>query len=153
MMERLESERQAAATGAEGTGPFTAEGGYSLTGSKTWISNGGIADFYVVFAKTDPNEKAKGVSLIVVETDAAEAQARDGVRGFAGRGAAHVVVPHRAAADRAAGEAVGDGGGALAVVVVAAAALEVGRAALHVARTGLDASRVLPGAAAHRLRT
>ena len=33
---------------------------YVLDGEKTWISNGGIADFYCVFARTSPAERARG---------------------------------------------------------------------------------------------
>ena len=43
--------------------------GYRLNGSKTFISNGQLADFIVVAAKTDPTQGARGVSLLVVETD------------------------------------------------------------------------------------
>ena len=34
------------------------DGGYRISGQKTWISNGGAAEFYVVFAKTDLNERS-----------------------------------------------------------------------------------------------
>ena len=40
---------------------------YILDGTKRFISNAGIADFYVVFAKTDPAQGRKGISGIVVE--------------------------------------------------------------------------------------
>ena len=41
---------------------------YVLDGTKTWISNGGIADFYVVFARSDAQSKgAKGISAFVVD--------------------------------------------------------------------------------------
>ena len=47
---------------------------YVLDGTKTWISNGGIADFYCVFARTTPGERrtdgttsAAGISAFVVE--------------------------------------------------------------------------------------
>ena len=43
--------------------------GYVLNGSKTFITNGQHANLIVVVAKTDPKERAKGVSLMVVETD------------------------------------------------------------------------------------
>lgn len=50
--------------------------GYVLDGEKTWISNGGIADFYCVFARTEPGEvradgttSARGISAFVVEAD------------------------------------------------------------------------------------
>jgi acyl-CoA dehydrogenase len=43
--------------------------GYVLTGAKTFISNGQHADLVIVVAKTDPAAGAKGISLMVVETD------------------------------------------------------------------------------------
>jgi acyl-CoA dehydrogenase len=42
---------------------------YVLSGTKTFISNAGIADFYTVFATTDPAEKAKGIGCFVVAAD------------------------------------------------------------------------------------
>jgi acyl-CoA dehydrogenase len=42
--------------------------GYVLNGAKTFITNGQHANLIVVVAKTDPKERAKGVSLMVVET-------------------------------------------------------------------------------------
>lgn len=42
---------------------------YVINGSKTFISNGQLADLIVVVAKTDPAEGAKGISLLVVEAD------------------------------------------------------------------------------------
>jgi acyl-CoA dehydrogenase len=47
------------------------EGGhYVLNGSKTWISNGGIADFYCVFARSDEQSRgAKGISAFVVDAN------------------------------------------------------------------------------------
>ena len=44
---------------------------YVINGSKTYITNGQHADLIVLVAKTDPNLGAKGISLIVVEADAA----------------------------------------------------------------------------------
>jgi acyl-CoA dehydrogenase len=43
---------------------------YRLNGTKTWISNGGIADHYVVFARTGEADGAKGLSAFVVDADA-----------------------------------------------------------------------------------
>jgi acyl-CoA dehydrogenase len=43
--------------------------GYVLSGSKTLISNAGIADFYVVFATVDRERGAKGVTVFVVPED------------------------------------------------------------------------------------
>ena len=40
---------------------------YVLNGEKTWISNGGIADFYVVFARTGEAPGAKGISAFIVD--------------------------------------------------------------------------------------
>ncbi|GAB3652358.1 acyl-CoA dehydrogenase family protein [Ramlibacter alkalitolerans] len=44
--------------------------GYILDGEKTWISNGGIADFYVVFARTGEAPGARGLSAFIVDADA-----------------------------------------------------------------------------------
>ena len=41
--------------------------GYRLNGFKTWISNGGIADFYVVFARTGEAPGARGISAFIVD--------------------------------------------------------------------------------------
>jgi acyl-CoA dehydrogenase len=48
-----------------------AGGGWVLDGEKTWISNGGIADFYVVFARAD-----EGISGFVVEAGEVDATRR-----------------------------------------------------------------------------
>ncbi|WP_431803012.1 acyl-CoA dehydrogenase [Halobacillus andaensis] len=40
---------------------------YVLNGSKVWITNGGVGDIYVVFAKTDPDAGSRGVSAFIVE--------------------------------------------------------------------------------------
>lgn len=42
---------------------------YVLNGEKTWISNGGIADLYVVFARTGEAPGAKGISAFLVPAD------------------------------------------------------------------------------------
>jgi len=43
--------------------------GYVLSGTKTFISNAGIADFYTVFASTDPTKRDKGIACFVVPAD------------------------------------------------------------------------------------
>ncbi len=63
---------------------------YVLDGEKTWISNGGIADFYVVFARTgaadDPAAKgARGISAFIVDAD---------TPGFAIAERIDVIAPH-----------------------------------------------------------
>src|SRR2546430_16305216 len=42
---------------------------YVLTGTKTLISNAGLADFYTVFASTDRDQGNKGISAFVVAAD------------------------------------------------------------------------------------
>ena len=42
---------------------------YVLDGEKTWISNGGIADFYVVFARSGEAPGARGISAFVVDAE------------------------------------------------------------------------------------
>ncbi len=44
-----------------------AAAGFVLDGSKTWISNGGIADYYCVFAKTAPEAGTRGISAFIVD--------------------------------------------------------------------------------------
>jgi acyl-CoA dehydrogenase len=59
------SDAAAITTTATPDGP----GHVRLDGTKTWISNGGIADFYVVFARTGEAPGAKGVSAFVVDAE------------------------------------------------------------------------------------
>lgn len=40
---------------------------YELNGEKTWISNGGIADFYVLFARTNEAPGSRGITAFIVE--------------------------------------------------------------------------------------
>ena len=42
---------------------------YLIDGCKTWISNGGIADHYVVFARTDEESGTRGLSAFIVPSD------------------------------------------------------------------------------------
>jgi acyl-CoA dehydrogenase len=42
---------------------------YVLNGHKTWISNGGLADFYCVFVRTDASAGSRGISAFVVDAD------------------------------------------------------------------------------------
>jgi acyl-CoA dehydrogenase len=59
------SDVAAMATSAR-TGP---DGSVVLNGTKTWISNGGIADYYCVFAKTDPTAGTRGITAFLVDAD------------------------------------------------------------------------------------
>jgi acyl-CoA dehydrogenase len=45
------------------------DGGYVLDGQKTWISNGGIAEYYIVFATVAPGTRSKGITAFVVHQD------------------------------------------------------------------------------------
>jgi acyl-CoA dehydrogenase len=56
-----------------------------LNGEKTWISNGGIADFYVVFARTGEGEGSRGISAFIVDA---------GVPGFIIAERIEVIAPH-----------------------------------------------------------
>lgn len=58
---------------------------YILNGEKTWISNGGIADIYIVFARTGEAPGAKGLSAFLVEAD------RDGLSILE---RLHTIAPH-----------------------------------------------------------
>ena len=42
---------------------------YVISGSKIFITNGGAADIYIVFASTDPAQKTKGITAFIVESD------------------------------------------------------------------------------------
>ena len=43
--------------------------GYRLNGSKMWITNGPDADVYVIYAKTEPEKEARGITAFLVERD------------------------------------------------------------------------------------
>ena len=58
---------------------------YVLQGQKTWISNGGIADFYVLFARTGEEAGAKGITAFVVDA---------GTPGFEVAERIEVMAPH-----------------------------------------------------------
>jgi len=121
--------------------------GYVLNGHKTWISNGGIADFYVVFARTgeapgegsngNPGRGAKGISAFIVDADTPGLTIAERI---------DVVAPHPLATLKfdnckvAAGQRIGEAGQGFKVAMatldvfrtsVAAAALGFGRRALH----------------------
>jgi alkylation response protein AidB-like acyl-CoA dehydrogenase len=58
---------------------------YVLNGEKTWISNGGIADFYVLFARTGEAPGARGISAFIVDA---------GLPGFDIAERINVIAPH-----------------------------------------------------------
>jgi acyl-CoA dehydrogenase len=53
------------------TGAVRSGNDYVLNGTKTWISNGGLADHYVVFARTGEGAGAKGLSAFIVNAGTA----------------------------------------------------------------------------------
>lgn len=42
---------------------------YVMNGTKSWVSNGGVADYYQVLARTDPSAGKRGISSIIVERE------------------------------------------------------------------------------------
>ena len=46
------------------------DGGYELHGSKAFITNGSVARTLVVYARTEPGERAQGISVFLVDSDA-----------------------------------------------------------------------------------
>ena len=110
---------------------------YILNGEKTWISNGGIADFYIVFARTDDAPGAKGISAFIVDASCAGLDIAERIE---------VIAPHPLARLRfvnariSATQRIGDSGGGFKVAMatldvfrtsVAAAALGFAARALH----------------------
>ena len=62
------------------------EGHYLLNGTKCFITNGGVADFYTVFATTNPGKKMEGITGFVVEKGASglsvgKTESKMGIRG------------------------------------------------------------------------
>ena len=109
---------------------------YVLDGTKTWISNGGIADFYCVFARTGEAPGARGITAFVVDADAPGLSIAERI---------DVIAPHPLATLRfngcrvPVGNRLGESGQGFKVAMmtldifrasVAAAALGFGRAAL-----------------------
>jgi acyl-CoA dehydrogenase len=106
-----------------------------LVGEKTYISNGGIADFYVTFARTGEGEGARGLSAFIVPSDAVQVAER-----------INVIAPHplarlkydnaRIPADAIIGEP-GEGF-RIAMETLNLFRVTVGAAALGLARRALD---------------
>jgi acyl-CoA dehydrogenase len=112
---------------------------YILSGEKTWISNGGIADFYIVFARTGEAPGAKGISAFLVAAD---------TNGLAIAERLEVIAPHplaRLAFDQVrvpASALIGKPGEGfkIAMSVLDVFRSTVGAAALGFARRALDES-------------
>ncbi|RRH98832.1 acyl-CoA dehydrogenase [Mesorhizobium tamadayense] len=112
---------------------------YVLSGEKTWISNGGIADLYVVFARTGEAPGAKGISAFIAPADA---------KGLDIAERLEVIAPHplaRLSFDNVrvpASALIGKPGGGfrIAMSVLDVFRSTVGAAALGFARRALDES-------------
>lgn len=113
------------------------EGNFRISGEKTWISNGGIADQYVVFARTGEAPGARGLSAFVVEADRP---------GFSVAERIDVIAPHplgRLAFDNVivpASHRLGNGGEGFKIAMATLDVFRstVGAAALGFARSALD---------------
>jgi len=115
---------------------------YVLNGEKTWISNGGIADFYMVFARTGEQPGARGISAFIVDKDAP---------GFEIAERINVIAPHPLARLKfsncriPAGQRLGEAGQGFKVAM---ATLDVFRTSVAAASLGF-ARRALDEALAH----
>lgn len=113
------------------------EGGWRLDGEKTWISNGGIADIYVIFARTGEAPGARGLSAFLMPAD---------VAGLTVAERQEVIAPHPLATLRLDGVVLPDSaligkpgeGFKLAMSVLDVFRSTVGAAALGFARRALD---------------
>lgn len=115
------------------------QGGWLVEGEKTWISNGGIADVYVVFARTGEAPGARGLSAFLMPADVAGLEVVERLEVIAPHPLARlrmagVVLPEEALIGRA-GE-----GFKLAMSVLDVFRSTVGAAALGFARRALDES-------------
>jgi acyl-CoA dehydrogenase len=108
-----------------------------LDGLKTWISNGGIADHYVVFARTDEAPGARGISAFVVDADTPGLSIAERIE---------VIAPHPLATLKFDGcrvplaQRIGPAGGGFKVAMATLDVFRatVGAAALGLARRALD---------------
>ncbi len=113
------------------------QGGWLLNGEKTWISNGGIADVYVIFARTGEAPGARGLSAFLMPAD---------VAGLSVVERLEVIAPHPLARLRLEGVMLPEGaligrageGFKLAMAVLDVFRSTVGAAALGFARRALD---------------
>jgi acyl-CoA dehydrogenase len=111
--------------------------GYTVDGIKTYISNGGIADFYVLFARTGEAPGSKGISAFIADAPAPGLDASERIE---------VIAPHPLATLRFAqmplphGALLGERGKgfALAMATLDVFRTTVGAAALGFARRALD---------------
>ena len=65
-----ESSAGSDAAGIKSVAEKQPDGSYILNGGKAWITNSGIADYYLIMAKTDPEAGNKGISVFIVPKEA-----------------------------------------------------------------------------------
>jgi alkylation response protein AidB-like acyl-CoA dehydrogenase len=112
---------------------------YVLTGSKMWITNAGISDVYVVFAKTDPDAGHRGVSCFIVDgaTPGLSIGKLEDKLGMRGSPTGEVLLDNvRVPADRRIGDE--NGGFAYAMEALEASRPIIGAQALGLAQGALD---------------
>lgn len=111
--------------------------GYLLNGEKTWISNGGIADVYTVFARTGEAPGAKGLSAFLVSANTPGLQIAERLHTIAPHPLARLVFDNvQLPASALIGRAGGGFGVSMAVLDVFRST--VGAAALGMARRALQ---------------
>lgn len=112
-------------------------GGYRLNGEKTYISNGGIADIYVIFARTGEAPGAKGLSAFLLPADAPGLEVVERIDVIAPHPLAHLRLTDVDLPDAALIGKPGEGF-KLAMSVLDVFRSTVGAAALGLARRALD---------------
>jgi acyl-CoA dehydrogenase len=110
--------------------------GWNLKGAKTYISNGGIADFYVTFARTGEAPGAKGISAFIVDAREPGVDASERIEVMAPHPLATVRMDTRTALDALIGTP-GEGF-KYAMGTLDVFRTTVGAAALGLARRALD---------------
>ncbi|GAB4266759.1 MAG: acyl-CoA dehydrogenase family protein [Pararhodobacter sp.] len=113
------------------------QGGYVLNGEKTYISNGGIADLYVVFARTGEAPGAKGLSAFLMPADVPGLEVVDRIDVIAPHPLAHLRMSDVELPESALIGKPGDGF-RIAMSVLDVFRSTVGAAALGFARRALD---------------
>lgn len=112
-------------------------GGWRLDGEKTWISNGGIADVYVIFARTGEAPGARGLSAFLMPADVAGLSVAERLETIAPHPLARLRLENVVLPDDALIGKPGDGF-KLAMSVLDVFRSTVGAAALGMARRAFD---------------
>ena len=113
------------------------QGGYVLNGEKTYISNGGIADVYTVFARTGEAPGARGLSAFLVPADTSGLDVAERIEVIAPHPLAKLSFDNVEVPDTALIGKAGDGF-KIAMSVLDVFRATVGAAALGFARRALD---------------